>query len=172
MGRNVDASSLSFDTDKSISRNHAEISLSEDGTLTVRDMGSKFGTFVEVPGAEPIKIVSHTVVSGQTIQFGALHSKVTFHLAKFSFCTTRLEKQDKEKLKAYCHILKARIVNQAEAATHLISNKFAATVKMLTAIVLNVKLISMEWFSFLDAWDTAGSLLELPSVVRYAWLYG
>jgi predicted component of type VI protein secretion system len=166
VGRNADGSSVSFDNDKSISRNHAEVVLQEDGSLMVRDLGSKFGTFVEAPGAEPLKIQSHILVSGQTCLFGALHSRITFHTTKFSFCTTRLERPDKEKLKTYCKILNARTVSHAEGATHLVSNKFAATVKMLTAIVLNVKLISMGWFTFLDCWDTAGPILEIPAVAR------
>lgn len=167
VGRNAGGNSISFDNDKSISRAHAEIELGPNETLLVKDLGSKFGTFL-VDGNDATRIGGpQQVVSGQTFRFGALQSRVTFHFG-ISFCTTRLEKKDKEKLKNYCAQLKATVVNQPEFASYLVATKFAATVKMLTAIVLNVPLITLEWFSFLDNFDSLNGAIELPSPEKYA----
>jgi hypothetical protein len=52
----------------------------------------------------------------------------------------------------------ARIVNDAEQATHLITNKMAATAKSLTAIIMHIKIVSLSWLSFIE---------ELKSLVPY-----
>jgi hypothetical protein len=165
VGRQSD-NAISFDKDKSISRNHAEIELAMDGSLKVKDLGSKFGTFIEA-GTDKTKVEEPTALtSGQTVRFGALNSTVTFLFVRFAFCTTRIEKQDKDLLKSCCKMLKGKIVNQAEDATHLVSNKFAATVKMLTAIVLNLKIVTLDWFSFLDQWESR-VIFEIPDADRF-----
>ena len=120
----------------------------------MRDLGSKFGTFVleengntiRVPPEEP-----HRIESGQTIRFGIQHSRIVFEHETMLLCATRLDKKEKERLKSVSKIIGARIVSHAEECTHLISNKLAATVKMLTAIAKGASVVTLEWLSFVDA---------------------
>ena len=112
----------------------------------MKDLNSKFGTFIngsKIPPNENIQIEK-----GKIITFGALGCKIKISRCHLSFCMTRLEKQDKDRLKANVKAIGGKIVNKPEQATHIVANKAAATIKMLTAIVMNLKIITGEWLNF------------------------
>jgi hypothetical protein len=89
--------------------------------------------------------------------------RIRFLRRQYSFCTTRLEKPDKDKLKRYAKLLGARMVTQAEHATHVVASKAAATVKMLTALVLPLKLVTAEWAAFAES---AKAAVPIPAEER------
>jgi hypothetical protein len=149
IGRSVETSNITFENDKSISRNHAEIRISSS-CLAIVDMGSKFGTFGMSGDEKFSSHIEYVVKNGDVVRFGALQSKVRFWQETILFCATRLEKCDKERLKRNAALIGAKMINSAESATHLVSNKFTATVKTLTAIVLNVKIITGDWLIFAE----------------------
>jgi hypothetical protein len=43
------------------------------------------------------------------------------------------------------------VVSQVEHATHVVTNKAAATVKLLVALVAPLKLVRLDWLNFVDA---------------------
>jgi pSer/pThr/pTyr-binding forkhead associated (FHA) protein len=150
VGRHAD-NCLSFPHDKSISRSHADLSIINK-KLILRDLGSKFGTFL---GANNDLKVDSTkdpleLASGQVVRFGAVHSRVRFVRVTMSLCLTRLDKKEKEKVKAAASISGSKIVNAAEDATHIITNSISgATLKIITGLVLKKSIVTTDWLSFL-----------------------
>jgi pSer/pThr/pTyr-binding forkhead associated (FHA) protein len=152
VGRSLE-NDISFPTDKSMSRNHAKIvsepnALSGAFTLKVIDLNSKFGTFEN--GAKLSPETPIEISSGDVIQFG-VSSKILFRDQTISFCMTRLEKRDKDRLRNVAKLIGGKIVSNAEDATHVVANKCAATIKALIALVMQRKMITCDWLSFAES---------------------
>jgi pSer/pThr/pTyr-binding forkhead associated (FHA) protein len=113
IGRNLDTNHLSFHDDKTISRKHAELHLMSAAVvnentssmpapsiirLFVKDLGSKFGTSVNDQ-----KIEANTMVevasSGTIVKLGGSGCYLRLLNRSLSLCPTRLEKNEKAKLK-------------------------------------------------------------------------
>lgn len=129
IGRGPD-NCIHFECDKSISRNHCEIYILTDG-VHVKDLGSKFGTFIcdATSSDNVIRISSEfqtKMLPGQKLHLGAQGTNIEFFHQKLTFCLTRMEKMDKERLKRNAKLIGARCVDVVEEATHLFSNKFSA----------------------------------------------
>ena len=88
---------------------------------------------------------------------------------RLSVCITRLDRNEKELLLSYTKILNCNIVNKVEDATHIVANKFAATVKMITAITLQRHIVRYDWFAFAI---TTESLVLIPDMAGYSPLTG
>lgn len=168
MGRNMELH-LCFNEDKSISRKHAELHLQPstdplraDHKLFVKDLGSKFGTFLNeerLPANQLVEIKDDDAM----VRIGANQTFVRVTRKTFQFCGTRLDKAEKTKLKQYCKLIQGKVINEIETATHLICNKITATVKTLSAIALGVKMINLNWLQFAD---TNKSLELIPPIDR------
>lgn len=111
-------------------------------------MDSRFGTFFDDARLDPN--VDYIIESGSIYRIGAVASRVRFMQKSYLFCMTRLEKQDKERLKRNVKTIKSRIVANAEIATHVVANKCAATIKLLTAVVFGLKLVTGDWLGFAE----------------------
>lgn len=149
--------------DKSISRQHVEIRIEESDRVIIADLGSKFGTCSD---GTTEKLPHHQGVevrSGQSFTIGAQMSRIVFEKQQLRFCITRLDKDVKNRIKIICRRIGAKTVSNAEEATHVVSNKFAATVKILTAIVLQTKIVTPEWLNFAEA---DGPFAEIPDESR------
>ena len=146
VGRNAD---IPF-TEKSISRQHAEVKILPDGSLVLTDLGSKFGTFIigdeEVSKLTPSE--EYPVSSGEKIKFGIKDSIVIFKKEILSFCQTRISKAEKIQLREQVKIIGGCFVEHAEDATHIVSSRIAATMKMLTAIAVNKCIVTPAWLNF------------------------
>jgi pSer/pThr/pTyr-binding forkhead associated (FHA) protein len=141
IGRSVDGD-IVFPSDRSISRKHAELRL-ESNSVFVLDLKSTLGTFVNGNRIRPSEKVQ--ISSGTIIKFGNEHTTVRILEIQFKFCPTRLEKPEKEKLKTIVGLIGAEIVKQVETCSHVLCNRFSATVKTLTAIVLQKPIVSLHW---------------------------
>ena len=96
IGRAVDLD-LSFADDKSISRKHIEMTISDQG-LWVKDLNSRFGSTLNDQKLSPdIAIPLNQLHS--VLKLGAMRTVIEIINYSFFFCTTRLEKGEKEKLK-------------------------------------------------------------------------
>ena len=137
--------------DKTISRDHARVSINND-ILTIVDNNSKFGTFIDDKSTKITE--SYQVKSGQTIKFGAASTRVRFIKCHFVFSTTLISKDERERIKKLSKMLGARISNNVEDSSHLICPKYGATTKMLTAIVMEKKIITISWLSFIEETTT------------------
>lgn len=166
MGRSL-SNCISFATDKSISRVHAEVRLdAKSGSLHLVDLKSRYGTylrsssgasgttaaaatsnddFMQLSANDPLAITPDAIV-----RFGTGDAKVRFLRRHFVFCTTRLDKADRDLLKKRAKAIGAKLVEEVQLATHIVSNKAAATVKTLSAIVSNKPIVNMNWLDFVD----------------------
>ena len=161
---------LCFNDDKSISRKHAELhlqpatdALRPDHKLFVKDLGSKFGTFLNDERLPANQMVEIKADEGM-IRLGANQTFIRVARRTFQLCGTRLEKAEKTQLKQYTKLIQGKVTNEIEHSTHLICNKITATVKTLSAIALGVKMISLQWLQFAE---TNKSLELIPPVERY-----
>lgn len=152
VGRRVD-NCISFPTDQSISRVHAEIHI--DGSRAfLKDLGSKFGTYYTDSDNNSILAVSGSstnLVSGQVVTFGRLASTVRFVKEYVHFCITRLDIREKEKVQRAADIIGGKVSQSPESATHIITNSISgATAKILAAIVFKKKIVTTDWLKFAD----------------------
>ena len=136
---------------------HAEITI-DNATSTVHivDLASRYGSSVngaKLDGNAPFKVEHGTVA-----RFGVGNVRIRFTKRTYLYCTTRLDKVDKDRLKRCAKITGGRIVSQVEHATHVVANKAAATVKMLTALVVPLKMVRPEWLNFAEG-TTAAELI-------------
>ena len=149
IGRSLE-NDISFPNDKSMSRHHSKIiaeANSSTGSINLKifDLNSKYGILLN--GSKVSPDTSIQLNSGDIVQFGAT-SKVMFRDQPISFCMTRLEKSDKERLRNVARLIGGKIVPNAEDATHIVANKCAATIKVLVALVMQRKMITCDWLSF------------------------
>lgn len=162
IGRSVDGD-IVLPSDRSISRKHAEIQITSNGLFLV-DLKSTLGTFlngIRIKSNEPTPLIS-----GNLIKFGNEHTTARIVNVCYKFCPTRLEKPEKEKLKQVIGNIDAEIVKQVETCTHVLCNRFSATVKTLTAIVLQKPIVSFHWIeSFANS--SSNSVL-IPDVKEYS----
>lgn len=163
IGRAVE-NSLVFSTDKSISRVHAEILVHhETGSIQIVDLSSRYGSTAH--GVKLQANVPFQVDIGVTVRFGVGNVRIRFVKRYYTFCTTRLEKPEKDRLKKCAKAMNGRIVSQIEHATHVVCSKAAATVKLLTALVVPLKIITVDWIGFMEGTKAAE---QIPNEDRYA----
>jgi len=180
VGRSL-SNCISFATDKSISRVHAEVRLEvKSGSLHLVDLNSRYGTylrrsssgasvidaaaadtssddFMQLSASAPIVITPDAIV-----RFGTSDAKVRFVRKHFMFCATRLDKADRDLLKKKAKAIGAKLVEEVQLATHVVSNKAAATVKTLSAIVSNIPIVNMSWLDFVDT-DNSCEIIPLEA---------
>jgi hypothetical protein len=138
-----------FSSDKSISRVHAEILVDNPtSSVSIVDLASRYGSTVN--GTKLQGNVPFHVENGMVARFGVGNVRIRFTRRTYNYCTTRLDKSEKDKLKRCTKITGGRIVSQVEHATHVVANKAAATVKMLTALVVPLKMVRADWLSFAE----------------------
>lgn len=161
VGRKNDCD-VSLPTDKSISRKHAEIRISAKGVKIV-DLGSTFGTTVDndmIPAN-----VCVDLRDGSVIKFGNESTFVKLRNFHLRFCATRLEKSDKDRVKIMSRTLGAEIVKSVEESSHVLCSRFSATVKTLTAIVMNKPIITVEWVEHIS--NPSSKSVDFLSTAEY-----
>lgn len=52
-----------------------------------------------------------------------------------------------------------KIVTTVELSSHLVTNSITATIKTLLAVVLQLKIVTMDWLKFTDL---PGSIIDRP----------
>ena len=133
--------------DKSISRKHLKLCIIGDDAY-VTELGSKFGT--KIDGIDCKKDDKIRLKEGQIIQIGISGSKVTLQRYFLNLCPTKLDKQEKEKLKNIVKSINAKTVKTVSECTHLLCNRFTATLKVVTAIALGKPIITTDALHFLQ----------------------
>mgnify|MGYP003385826136 CR=1 FL=1 len=173
IGRKVDCN-ISFPNDKSVSRNHAELRLLENGFWSIIDLNSKFSTFIlsgtaqsKVPvSMDAVNVINTPVDPGDEIQIGACNSKVLITRVCFRFCPTKLDKAEKVHLKDLlrepisCGISSIGSSTFSAIATAIetsgfpsgtvvqdivVASKFSATVKILEALVAKCTIVNLQY---------------------------
>eukprot|EP01041_Mallomonas_annulata_P013822 gene13822-29401_t len=158
VGRKVDCD-ISFPNDKSISRQHANIII-EKNEIYLVDLGSKFHTYIggDVCPKDEKKLIK----VGDIIKFGAQENKIIVKKLNLEVCVTRLEKSDKDKLKALSKSIGIRVVKNFEDCSYVICNQFTATIKILNALVFHKPIVKMDWLLFFDSSKEVSSV-DIPS---------
>ena len=128
--------------DKSISRNHAQVTHAPDG-LTLMDTGSKFGTHVngtKLTANEPCALAA-----GDKVILGTTH--FTVHRRQLVFCASTLSSpEDKEELTRSTAALGAILADKwSSEVTHLIMPTVTFTPKLLSALAQCRPVVSLQW---------------------------
>lgn len=124
IGRKVECD-LPFPLDKSISRKHGHLTVYPNGSLTITDLKSSFGTQVngiKCPPNEESKLDDKI-----HLKFGNEFTNI--RISKFKFCNTRLDKTEKDRLKEICRLIGGEMVKHLEPSSHLLCNRYSATVR-------------------------------------------
>ena len=141
LGRKIDCD-VSLPDDKSISRKHAEIHVGQH-VVRIKDLNSTFGSYVDGRKLSPNELFE--IHEGSIIKFGNESTCCRIKRPSLRFCATRLEKIDKDKIKALCKSIGAVMVKNVEDCSHVICTKFSATVKTLAAIVMGKPVVTLSW---------------------------
>ena len=134
----------------------------------IKDLRSRSGTYflyADSDVSEKLDDQERELISGQLVTFGKLHSIVQFVEEDVHLCLTRLDKEAKNKVKTYATLLGGKILDDPDAATHIVTNSISgATAKILTAIVFKKNIVTADYFSFANI--TCPSV-EIPPLERY-----
>ena len=128
--------------DKSISRNHAQVTHKQDG-LTLMDIGSKFGTHVN--GTKLAHNEPRALVAGDKVILGTTH--FTVRRRQLVFCASTLSSpEDKEELTRSTAALGATLADKwSSEVTHLIMPTVTFTPKLISALALLKPVVSLQW---------------------------
>lgn len=138
---------IPFVDDKSVSRKHCDISI-RNGKLFCIDT-STFG--VHVNNQQLMKNVETEIKSGSLMKFGNENSSARISNVTYSFCPTRLSKSEKDNLKSFTKSIGATIAKDVDQCTHVICDKFSATMKTIAAIAMQKPIVLFDWIkSFAD----------------------
>jgi hypothetical protein len=129
--------------DKSLSRSHAELMVSGEGfgSLTIRDMQSKFGVVVGESrlGADP-----HALTDGASLKLGT--TLFTVQRVPLVLCTSGIAASERPALKAAAAKLGAALAKEwHDGVTHLVMPTVTWTPKLLTALAACVPVVSPAW---------------------------
>lgn len=139
--------------DLSISRTHVRICLPSASTghsLTVEDLGSKYGTFINNDIAQNKKMKPKTPTAlqvGDKIRFGAL--KNVWQLTELKLATTpsSLLRPEVEELSKLLSPLGGNVLpNWTNACTHLTMDMVSVTVKLLHALLENKPVVCLDYW--------------------------
>lgn len=154
--------------DKTVSRQHLQVLVpsSPSMPLTIRDLNSKFLTHLRDTQVTPD--VDVHVVSGDVVRLGAGSTEIRFTWCSFLFTSTRLEANDKERLRMCCESIGASYTDGGQHWTHLFANKISATVKILSALVLRRPIVTVDWVAaFADpSLSTKAAAVTIPPPSR------
>ena len=151
--------------DKSISRNHAQVTHEPDG-LTLMDIGSKFGTHVN--GTKLAQNEPCALAAGDKVILGTTH--FTVRRRQLIFCASTLSSpEDKEELTRSTAALGATLADKwSSEVTHLIMPTVTFTPKLISALALLKPVVSLQWLRLALARTKPAQMLpdaNEPSVV-------
>lgn len=143
MGR----STFNYCADNSVSRSHAEITIQNGVNVMVKDLGSKFGTYVGERAVVSSQNNSQEdrlnkgqecqLTVSNRVRFGLLSSLFKLEKLRLVFCTSSLPVEEAEKVKQLVSQLPgARLVSRwSDEITHLIlSHEGTMTIKVANAL--------------------------------------
>jgi pSer/pThr/pTyr-binding forkhead associated (FHA) protein len=168
VGRSPD-NCIQFEADKSISRTHAQIVLQSPLSehISLIDLGSRFGSAVD--GARVPPNTPFPLQPSSRIKFGASSLRVVIVRTHLRFClSSRLDRVQKDRLRVVAGQLGGRIESRPTRASHVFATKQAATMKLLTALVLGIPAVTCGWIDFVESAKPAP---VIPSETRYVCMW-
>ena len=150
--------------DKSLSKKHAELILSpaDGGSLSVKDLNSKFGVIIkDASGERRVGEHAERVANGASLKLGS--TMFTVERQPLVVCTSGVKGPEKIALKAVCEQLGATLVNDwRDDVTHLVMPQCTWTPKLLFALATLKAVISPAWLQAAAARAEASA--PLPDV--------
>ncbi|XP_077284905.1 nibrin [Arctopsyche grandis] len=138
--------------DKSISREHARLALSQNNSLSLTDLASAYGTFI-APASSPQTQLHKldpqqetTLACGDLVRFGALHNLWRVSKLKLETCTStcKLNAQLLDALKS----MSVTVMPQwTTDCTHLTMSSITLTLKVLSALVSGKPIVTASFWS-------------------------
>ncbi|KAH8302933.1 hypothetical protein KR044_012030, partial [Drosophila immigrans] len=144
---------LVLSEDLSISRTHVRLTVSSagiDGPITLNELGSKYGTFINDDIALNKRIKAKTPIGlfvGDTIRFGAL--KNIWKVSQLQLATTpsSLSRSELEELQQLLQPLGATLLpSWTNDCSHLTMDNVSVTVKLLHALLDNKPIVSVAFW--------------------------
>ncbi|XP_050346235.1 nibrin [Nymphalis io] len=164
VGRSLDGQNCNFaiTDDPSISRKHATILISE-GVLYLKDLGSKYGTFVnnsdKIEHNKMIKLNCNDV-----IKFGKMSCVWKVQQINFITCTSTLKGENLQSLKNILASVGGIVKNEwDETCEYLTMPAITLTIKVVLALVQNSHIVTIDyWNKCVDAVNN-NTPLPIPS---------
>ncbi|CAK1547150.1 unnamed protein product [Leptosia nina] len=154
IGRSIDAQNSNFAVpdDPSLSRKHATLSVTNN-ELFLRDLGSKYGTYINNNIEKVASEVDHTLHSGDVVRFGKMNCKWNVKQIDFITCTSTLKGENLQRLKINLGKLGGILKNEwDDTCYYLTMPAITLTIKVVLALVQGSHIVSTDyWKKCLDA---------------------
>ncbi|XP_045529162.1 nibrin [Pieris brassicae] len=161
IGRSIDAQNSNFAVpdDPSLSRKHATLSV-KDGELVLRDLGSKYGTYINNNIEKVVSEVDHILNSGDVVKFGKMNCIWKVNQLHFITCTSTLKGENLQTLKVHIMKLGGELKsNWDDTCYYLTMPAITLTIKVVLALVQGSHIVTTEyWKKCLEAVNTNGPL--------------
>ncbi|XP_034830365.1 nibrin [Maniola hyperantus] len=148
IGRSADAQNCNFaiPEDQSISRKHATLFIS-DNTLYVKDLGSKYGTYVN----NSEKIEENVMIklnSTDVVKFGKISCVWKVQEINFVTCTSTLKGENLQNLKVLLAKLGGSLKNEwDDTCAYLTMPAITLTIKVVLALVQSSNIVTVKYWS-------------------------
>ncbi|CAF4834084.1 unnamed protein product [Pieris macdunnoughi] len=161
VGRSIDAQNSNFAVpdDPSLSRKHATLSV-KDGELVLRDLGSKYGTYINNNLEKVVSEVDHIINSGDVVKFGKMNCIWKVNQLHFITCTSTLKGENLQTLSVHLVKLGGELKNNwDDTCYYLTMPAITLTIKVVLALVQGSHIVTTEyWKKCLEAVNTNGPL--------------
>lgn len=148
LGRSLDGQNCNFaiSEDPSISRKHATLSIS-DGVLILKDLGSKYGTFVN----NSVKVEHDTMITlncNDIIKFGKMNSIWKVQQINLTTCTSTLKGENLQNLKNILAKLGGVVKSEwDDTCEYLTMPAITLTIKVVLALVQNSHIVTIDYWN-------------------------
>ncbi|KAA0703227.1 Nibrin Nijmegen breakage syndrome protein 1 -like protein [Triplophysa tibetana] len=148
--------------DQSISREHARLTVTEQG-ISLKD-SSKYGTFVNDEKLEAGSTKS--LQTGDSVTFGVFQSKFRLEKESIVVCSSCVDNEGKVSLSQHVRSIGGRLVNSwTPDCTHLVMPTVKVTIKTICALLCCRPIVKPEYFSAFS--KAVQQKLPLPKPERF-----
>ncbi|XP_044732951.1 uncharacterized protein LOC123295603 [Chrysoperla carnea] len=160
---------LTLPSDQSVSRRHASIWI-ENGILKVKDLGSRYGTFIN-DGIEANRIINnngevYSLQAGDKIRFGMQWNIWAVCGFPIRTVTSNMLTEQKEIVASYLAVLNGQFVMDFDdACTHVTVDTIYLTVKLLCGLVKGIPIVTPQYWK--DCVECVRNNRLLPDTKNY-----
>ena len=165
--------------DTSVSKVHAEILCDSNGDVSIKDLGSKYGTYVGESAivsseahSQELRLVKdqiQTLRTGERVKFGLQSSLFKLKKKKLVICTSSLTYNENSIVKTSITKLGTQVAQFSQSwdpqTTHLVVKDGKLTIKMANALANCIPIITSEYIK--DLINCINTVQKLPDSKDY-----